>query len=92
MQTADLLVLGGLLAAACLPSISALPQKLRQWIPALPSPAKPTANNEEAWRQKWVSTLINLQSDLEERKQDAQVALCRSLIWQMLGGTEGGKR
>jgi len=40
----------------------------------------------ERWRTDSVSSLISLQSDLESRKMQPAVKLCRELIWEILGG------
>lgn len=62
-------------------------------IPSLPSLPKPvptvSSEPEDVWRQRWVATLIDLQTDLEQRSQDEQVELCRNMIWQLLGGEVG---
>ena len=59
-------------------------------IPSLPKPV-PTVSSEpeDVWRQRWVATLIDLQTDLEQRSQDEHVELCRNMIWQLLGGEVG---
>lgn len=43
-------------------------------------------NAPERWQADSVSTLISLQSDLESRKMQPAVKLCRELIWEILGG------
>lgn len=81
MSTLDLCVLAGLGLLAAWPWLQSLPKGLLAIVPVSGKQA-----NEEAWRQKWVATLIDLQTDLEERSQTEQVDLCRNLIWQLLGG------
>jgi hypothetical protein len=40
----------------------------------------------DLWRQKWTATLIDLQTELEARKVEPAVKLCRELIWLICGG------
>lgn len=68
------------------PYLTGLVKSLPSLPKAVPSPSK---EPEDEWRQKWVATLIDLQTDLEERSQAEQVALCRNMIWQLLGGESG---
>ncbi len=86
MTTTDLIVIGAITLVACYPLIQ---KAIASFL------TRPTAvvedSSDDLWRQRWVSTLIDLQSDLEERSVDSQVALVRQLIWEMLGG-EGKKK
>lgn len=84
MTPVDIAVAVALVALIGAPALGSLPK----FMPTLPKPAAKT-ESEEAWRQRWVATLIDLQTDLEERSQDEQVELCRNMIWQMLGGETG---
>lgn len=81
MTTTDLIVLGAITVVACYPWIQKALASFLQ---------RPTAVvedlSDDLWRQRWVSTLIDLQSDLEEKSEDSQVALVRQLVWEMLGG------
>lgn len=52
-------------------------------LPALWPSRKP---EEPDFRGEWVETLIKLQTLLEEEGQDNATKLCRSLIWELLGG------
>lgn len=55
-------------------------------IPPLPVLWPPQKPQEPDFRGKWVETLIELQTQLEEEGQDNATKLCRSLIWELLGG------
>jgi hypothetical protein len=46
----------------------------------------PPAPPADHWKQKWATTLIDLQTELESRKVEPAVKLCRELIWLICGG------
>lgn len=56
--------------------------------------AKPGAESKEAWRQRWTHKLIELLGDLDRDGAKAGAALCRELMWEILGGDQaaGGKK
>ena len=60
------------------------------YIAKLPKLRAPTASPQQPskaeWRQRWVQTLISLQTELEDSAETSQADLCRQLIWEILGG------
>jgi hypothetical protein len=56
-----------------------------------PSKPAPTVisfdeDDEQAWAQGWVTTLMRLQSELVEHDRECCVPLVRELIWRFMGG------
>lgn len=54
------------------------------------TPSKPAIisfeDEEQAWAQEWVTTLMRLQSELVEHDRECCVPLVRELIWRFMGG------
>jgi hypothetical protein len=83
MNTVDLAVLGGLAALAAAPALPRLSLLLK----ARPKPSQAAAErSQDAWRQQWTSTLIDLLGDLEEMDMAPASKLCRELMWEIIGG------
>jgi hypothetical protein len=87
MTTVDLIVIGAIAVVALYPAIKEGYKKLTGRI----TPTLDLEQDDSAWRQQWVATLIDLQSELEQKDNADQVILCRQLIWQMLGGEPSKK-
>lgn len=88
MSKLDILVLSGIVIAVCYPAIlSALnvAGNLTTFF------AKPSATQEQ-WRQRWTATLIELLGDLDKQGMKQGATLCRELMWEILGGDQGGKK
>ena len=70
------------LALLTVASTSAIPYLYAMVRNRLVPPAPPA----DHWKQKWATTLIDLQTELESRKVEPAVKLCRELIWLICGG------
>ena len=83
MTAIDLAVLGGLAAVAAAPALPSLSLLLKARPKPNPADAEQT---QEAWRQQWTSTLIDLLGDLEGQDMAPAAKLCRELMWEIIGG------
>lgn len=87
MSSLDILVLSAIALTLCYPQIRTALNSM--------SVAAPVATQEtkEQWRQRWTHTLIELLGDLDKEGHKAGSALCRDLMWEILGGEQaGGKK
>jgi hypothetical protein len=89
MSSLDILVLSCLGVAVCYPALmSALRAAtgLPAWF------ARPAEATKERWQQRWTHTLIELLADLDKGGMKQGASLCRELMWEILGGEQGGKK
>lgn len=49
-------------------------------------PPDSVTDDTDQWRQETISSLVKLQGQCESRKMPNAVALCKSLLWEILGG------
>lgn len=74
----------------CIAAVAAAPLLLKAARAAaggIKLPSIPGLKKLGSPREKWVNTLMQLQSELEsDPKQEQALKLCRQLIWQLLGG------
>lgn len=81
MSVIDIAVLGSLALIAGMPVLPWLVARLRGALPVVAS--SPSGRSS----QQWVQTLMSLQAELEQNPdQQPAVALCRQLIWLLVGG------
>jgi hypothetical protein len=52
----------------------------------------PAEVTKERWQQRWTHTLIDLLADLDKGGMKQGATLCRELMWEILGGDQGGKK
>lgn len=88
MNKLDILVLSGLAVALFYPAIISI---FRAAIPAIPD-ASPVEVKSERWQQQWTHTLIDLLADLDSGGLKQGASLCRELMWEIIGGDQGGKK
>lgn len=87
MSNLDILVLSVIAAVACYPAVRLALGRLPSWI------SRPAAvATKEEWQQRWTHTLIELLADLERDGLKPGATLCRELMWEILGGDQGGKK
>lgn len=84
MSWLDTLVISGLGLVAAYPLILSAVRKLPAW--------RPAATTQEQWRQRWTHTLIELLADLDRDGMKPAALLCRELMWEILGGDQGGAK
>lgn len=85
MNKLDTLVLSGLAVVLFYPAIISLVRA------AIPS-TSPEEVTKERWQQRWTHTLIDLLADLDSGGMKQGAALCRELMWEIIGGDQGGKK
>lgn len=90
MSSLDILVLSCLGVAVCYPAILSAARAatvLPAWF------SRPAAEaTKERWQQRWTHTLIGLLADLDKAGMKQGASLCRELMWEILGGEQGGKK
>jgi len=85
LKPADFLILAVLLAVAGFPVVVKLARTA--WAKYHGAAAVAGESGGSGWRNQWVQTLMDLQTQLESRSdQQASLKLCRQLIWELLGG------
>lgn len=84
LKPTDFIVIG------CIAVVAAAPLLLkvaRAAAGGLKWPTPPGLQKPARWRERWVQSLMQLQSDLESKPEQAPALnLCRNLIWELLGG------
>lgn len=90
MSKLDILVLSGLVVALCYPAILSTLHAARS-VTAWFAGSKAEAT-KEGWQQRWTHTLIELLADLDKGGMKQGATLCRELMWEIIGGDQGGKK